>query len=198
MQRPECREPRPTNQFRRLWNETSRGDQNPKDSGPVQSAESRELSWCRDVGQRRTDAAILHFPRRPRKRWRKTPAELRMRALALQAWLDDVAAEVPWPQHLRAMIDRARDDLTLILASTEDETAVLLDARGRRPAVLRGVARVASEALVRRRYPSSSSSASACYIYFTERGGSPPKPPSCSGLHPPHPGIEPCNSSCSE
>ena len=56
-----------------------------------------------------------------------TPADFRERALVLQAWLDSVTADVPWPPHLQAMIDRCRDDLALALASTEPDTAKLLD-----------------------------------------------------------------------
>lgn len=57
-----------------------------------------------------------------------TPAELRERALALQAWPDSVVADVPWPPHLQAIVDACRDDLAVILAATEADTAAMLEA----------------------------------------------------------------------
>ena len=54
------------------------------------------------------------------------PTALRHRALALQAWLDSID-DVPWPPHLRAIVDRCRDDLAVILASADDDTAALID-----------------------------------------------------------------------
>lgn len=56
-----------------------------------------------------------------------TPSELRIRALALRAWLDAVAADVPWPPYLQAIVDRCREDLAVILASTETDAVALLD-----------------------------------------------------------------------
>ncbi len=55
---------------------------------------------------------------------------LRRRALALQAALDNAAQASPLPADTQAMVDAYRDDLAVILAATDPDTAAMLDGAG--------------------------------------------------------------------
>lgn len=57
-------------------------------------------------------------------------ADLRRQALALQAALDRAVGSAPLPPRLQAYVDACRDDLAVIVASTEPDTARLLEGAG--------------------------------------------------------------------
>ena len=56
-------------------------------------------------------------------------ADLHRQAIALQAALDAAASE-PLPPALQAVVDEFRDDLAVILASTNADTAAMLEGAG--------------------------------------------------------------------
>ena len=55
---------------------------------------------------------------------------LRRQALALQAALDNAAHAGSLPADTQAIVDAYRDDLAVILAATDPDTAALLDGAG--------------------------------------------------------------------
>ena len=56
--------------------------------------------------------------------------ELRRQAVALQAALDAAAGSGPLPPAMQAVVDGFRDDLAVIVAATDADTAAMLEGAG--------------------------------------------------------------------